>query len=114
MASVSDTLIINSLPSETFIKGDKIFFPDKIELFQNYPNPFNPSTTIKIGLPRTDYIILQVFDTLGQLVTTLFEGKLSAGYHRFVFRNNHLPSGIYYYRLKTSNALKIKKLVLLR
>ena len=56
--------------------------PEKFELFQNYPNPFNPSTKISYQLPSDAKVRIIIYNTLGQEVTTLFDGIRSAGYYQ--------------------------------
>ena len=80
---------------QEFSQGQK-----KIRLLQNYPNPFNPSTTISFELTSPEYIRLSVYTMLGQPVAMLAEGRRGAGWYRIAFNADHLPSGIYFYRLE--------------
>ncbi len=88
--------------------------PSELTLEQNYPNPFNPTTTIKYEIPKTGFVKLVVYDLLGRKVTTLAEGKVSAGIHSVVFDAADLPSGVYFYRLSFGNASIVKKMILLK
>jgi hypothetical protein len=87
--------------------------PNVVTLKQNYPNPFNPSTTIEFTLTRSDRVTLQVYDVNGRKVSTLLDGREEAGSHRVVFRTEglHLSSGLYYYRLTTSERSITKPMV---
>ncbi len=51
--------------------SDEEFPSTSFKLFQNYPNPFNPTTHIKYTIPRTSYVVLRIYDIMGQLITTL-------------------------------------------
>jgi hypothetical protein len=83
-------------------------------LDQNYPNPFNPSTTIRFTLTRDERVKLRVFNVLGQLVRTAFDGPLIAGTHEVVLDLSDVSSGMYMYRLETLSVASTRKLVLLR
>jgi carbonic anhydrase/acetyltransferase-like protein (isoleucine patch superfamily) len=85
-----------------------------IQLAQNYPNPFNPTTTIAYELLKTSETNLSVYNLLGQKVATLVNSKKSAGRHKILFNASSLPSGIYFYVLKTNDFIGKKKLVLLK
>jgi len=74
--------------------------PAEFWMDQNYPNPFNPSATIRYGLPNRSFVILSVFNTLGQQVVCLVQGEREAGYHNVVFDGSSLSSGLYFYRLE--------------
>ena len=84
--------------------------PDKFELYQNYPNPFNPETTIKFALPKTSKVELSVYNLLGEKVATLINENKEAGYHIIQFNINNLSSGIYIYRLITTDFIKTMKM----
>jgi hypothetical protein len=73
--------------------------PRDYVLMQNYPNPFNPSTSIRFALPVRSVVKLEVFNTLGQLVSTLVSNEMTAGYHEATFHTKD-ASGFCFYRLE--------------
>lgn len=82
--------------------------PTSIELKQNYPNPFNPVTTIRYTLDTRSYVTLEIYNVLGQKVTTLVNEEQPAGIYETQFdsgdtRGITLPSGVYVYRLQIKN-----------
>jgi hypothetical protein len=83
-------------------------------LEQNYPNPFNPSTTIFFTIPRTENVVLEVFDITGRVVALLINGRVEAGENSIVFNASSLSSGIYFYRLKAGDFVKANKMLLLK
>ena len=83
-------------------------------LKQNYPNPFNPSTSIPFSITKSGNVKLSVFNSLGEEVTTLVNGFLPAGLKTVKFYAQNFQSGVYYYRLETSNFIETKKMVLLK
>ena len=62
-------------------------------LSQNYPNPFNSETTINYYLPRSQHVLLALYDPLGRKVRTLLDRTQEFGYHSFTFRADELASG---------------------
>lgn len=88
-----------------------------IELLPNYPNPFNPETVLGVRLIKGGETRLDIFNLSGQKVRTLFNGKLAAGLHRFVWdgrdtRNRSVSAGIYFYRIKSNGAVQVRRMVL--
>jgi hypothetical protein len=84
------------------------------KLEQNYPNPFNPKTNIEFRIPDFGFVSLKVYDILGNNVATLVNKYLSTGKYEAEFTASNLPSGIYFYQLKTGNYLETKKMMLLK
>ncbi len=93
--------------------------PSTFSLSQNYPNPFNPTTTISFSLPYSNIVQIDLFNSLGQHVTTLTNREYSVGTHSVFWdgTNNggeQVGSGIYYYRLKSDKFVETRKMVLLK
>jgi len=95
---------------ETGIES-KNLIPRDYELGQNFPNPFNPATIINYQIPKSSHVLLQVFNTMGQEVATLVDGKNPAGTYQVEFNSGHLSAGVYYYRLQAEEFESIRKMV---
>ena len=88
--------------------------PGQFALTQNYPNPFNPTTNIGFALPTAGHVKLEIFNVLGQLVKTLVDNNLGAGFHDVEYDASNQASGIFFYRLTHQNGVETKKMVLLK
>ncbi|HTX19004.1 MAG TPA: endo-1,4-beta-xylanase [Bacteroidota bacterium] len=88
--------------------------PGSFELRQNYPNPFNPATVISYHLAVGGFTTLKVYDILGKEVATLVNGMKNAGTYSVRFDGANLPTGIYFYRLRSGKFSGMKKLVLMK
>lgn len=102
------------IPFVTNIKGEEIINEFSYHLFQNYPNPFNPVTTIRFSLPKEEFIKLELFNSLGQKINTLFEGLSPAGIVAVDINAKDLSSGIYYYRIQAGEYISTKKMMLMK
>jgi ligand-binding sensor domain-containing protein len=100
------------LPVEEKEKSNEI--PTYFALYQNYPNPFNPSTTIEFDIPEKTNVKLIVYDILGREVETLIDKELEPGKYKINFTATNLPSGVYFYTLKTSKFTKTNKMLLIK
>ncbi|MCB1060558.1 MAG: T9SS type A sorting domain-containing protein [Calditrichaeota bacterium] len=79
-----------------------------------YPNPFNNTANIVFDLPHEVTGKLVVYDVLGRVANTLFDGRLSAGTYQMAFDGNNLSSGIYFVKLETPDYNSVQKAVLLK
>jgi hypothetical protein len=91
----------------------------ELGLMQNTPNPFNPSTRIAFSLPRPTHVVLAVYDAAGRTVATLVDAVQPAGVNEVFWdgrssNGGRVASGIYFYRLKTSDRVLTKKMILLK
>ncbi|MGB5531447.1 MAG: T9SS type A sorting domain-containing protein, partial [Ignavibacteriaceae bacterium] len=88
--------------------------PTVYSLEQNYPNPFNPSTTLNYQLPENNHVSLKVYDILGNLVSTLVDEEMEAGYYSVNWNASQLASGIYIYRIISGTYVSTKKMILMK
>jgi len=88
--------------------------PIVFSLGQNFPNPFNPVTTIPFEIPKKGKITIKIYSITGQQVETVIDGTLSAGIHQAVFRAEHLPSGMYFYRIEAGGFGETRSMLLLK
>lgn len=79
-----------------------------------YPNPFNPSTTISYDLPVDTYVSLTIFNLAGCPVKSLVDKKQSAGKHTVRFMATTIPSGVYFYQLKTEKFYAVGKITFIQ
>jgi hypothetical protein len=77
--------------------------PQSYTLYNNYPNPFNPATVIKYSLPEDSWVIVKVYNVIGQLINTLINSDQSTGDHRVVFDGSNQSSGVYFAVLKAQS-----------
>lgn len=83
-------------------------------LSQNYPNPFNPATVITYSLPRSGYVSLKVYNSVGEEIATLVNNINEAGSHKIEFDASRLSSGVYYYSLESGNFSQTNKMILMK
>ena len=102
----------NSGLTGTNITGHEV--PSTFNLAQNYPNPFNPSTTIKYDLRSAGIVSLKVYNVIGQQVSVLADGFRNAGTYEVHFDASNLPSGVYFYTIKTNEFTDTKKMLLVK
>jgi|YelNatPaOPRAMG01_1025707.scaffolds.fasta_scaffold13027_4 hypothetical protein len=97
---------IESLPSGV---------PAKFELANNYPNPFNPSTTISFTVAQNGPTSLNIYNVLGQLVMTVYQGMAQA-HVRYTYNVSldNFASGVYFYSLRQGANVITKKMLLMK
>jgi beta-xylosidase len=88
--------------------------PLQFELAPICPNPFNPTTKISYQLPTTSQVSLQITDVCGRTVATILNELQPAGSYNLAFNACELASGIYFCVLKTTEAMRIRKMLLLK
>ncbi len=112
----TDTTFFLSVSSEPLVgvDDDENNIPSDFILEQNYPNPFNPSTTIQFSIPEKSFVKLEIFNSLGEKITTLVSKELNAGNHKYEWNPETQTGGVYFYKLSTNSFQQTKKLVLLK
>ncbi|MEM6804739.1 MAG: nuclear transport factor 2 family protein, partial [Bacteroidota bacterium] len=74
------------------------------------PNPFTQSTNFEIQLEKGGLFQLQVFDITGKEVSRKLM-RLNTGVNSFTYHANHLPSGLYSYRLSNNQGFISGKMI---
>jgi aminopeptidase N len=103
------------------------FRAGELALAQSYPNPFLPDGEksfveigVQIGLKHSPLpVSLKIYNVLGQEIETLVERKMSAGLYTFVWdgtdnRGDPVPSGLYFYQLKSPEKVLSKRMSIIR
>ena len=109
----SGIALISEIPNKEALTSD--FSNSSKESYfnaSNYPNPFNPLTTISYNLPQSTYVTISVYDRLGRQVQILVDQNQDSGQHSVDFNASEYPSGIYFYRIKTSEKTEVRKMLL--
>ncbi len=88
--------------------------PGEYKLFQNYPNPFNPTTRISYSIPKSSFVSLKIYNTLGQEVADLVNEEQQPGNYSFSFNASALSSGVYFYKINAGSFSNTKKFILLK
>ncbi len=83
-------------------------------LYQNYPNPFNPSTQINYSIPSATTVKLDIFNSVGQRVTTLVNEQQIAGNYSVQFDASSLSSGVYFYTIRAGDFVETRKMLLIK
>jgi hypothetical protein len=95
-------------------EAESAVIPIVFSLSQNYPNPFNSSTKIKFALPKSETVIIEIYNIIGQKIKTLLNKSMPAGYHEVEFNGQNLSSGVYLCRIEAGEWRNVKKMVLLK
>ena len=106
------------LPIDTAVRAEE-GRPAGFALEQNVPNPFNSATVIRFSTAQAGPVELSLYDVLGQRVIQLQSGWLQAGSYALSWDGRSaagypLASGVYFYRLRASEGVATRKLLMLR
>jgi murein DD-endopeptidase MepM/ murein hydrolase activator NlpD len=88
--------------------------PTSFELYQNYPNPFNPETQINFDIPERSFVQISIHNLAGQSIANLYKEAVAPGKYSYNFEGTDLPSGCYFFTLKTRNFISTRKMLLIK
>ncbi|CAN5376593.1 hypothetical protein BH23BAC3_BH23BAC3_07440 [soil metagenome] len=91
------------------LEENRIFVLD-----QNFPNPFSNLTQIEYALTGTSMVRLDVYNSSGQLISTLVNEGQGEGRHTFGLNAGSLASGMYLYRLRVDGRTETRKFMLVK
>lgn len=104
---------------KTDVPGLPTVVADEFKLDPNYPNPFNPSTTISYHLAENSLVKLSIFNSIGQEVRRLVDLQQAGGSYNVIWDGRdkfgqHVPSGVYTYRLQSDNRSLTRKMLMIQ
>jgi len=121
---LTEALLSTTMAGAINVQGVDVPLPKTFALHQNYPNPFNPITNIRfeIGVGESggsQDVQLDVYNVLGQHVTTLVDGLYPPGEYEVIWdatdqRGQRVATGIYLYRLKVGDERTTRKMLFLK
>jgi hypothetical protein len=114
-----DGLIYEATIKPTIVTIESLSIPTEYSLDQNHPNPFNPETEIRFQLPEFTHVVLGIYNIHGQEIRGLLDKSITIGTYkvRWDGKDNYgksAPSGVYFYKLQTSNYFLVKKMTLIK
>jgi hypothetical protein len=106
-----DTLVVWTA---TGVEEEEASLPAAFGLKQNYPNPFNASTTIDYVTLTSGQVQLAVYNLRGEKVEVLVNEVMPAGEHTVTWDASNVATGVYYYKLSSSEGTITKRALLLK
>jgi 5'-nucleotidase len=96
-------------PSSVAERGE----PASLQL-GNYPDPFTGQTTIRFHNSAMADVRVEIFNSLGDRVALLAEGKMPEGIHSVLFDGGGLPAGGYLCRVRIGERSQVRVIHLVK
>ncbi len=74
--------------------------PNEYMVAATYPNPFNATLTIIVAAPQSGHVSFDLYNTLGQKVTTIPGRDLGEGFHRISWNAGNMAAGMYFLKMR--------------
>lgn len=115
------TVVVTSMAVSGVSNEDEVAggIPIHFSVEQNFPNPFSTTTQINYSLPEAGNVEIEVFNLLGQRISTLYSGAQSAGEYSVIWdgrvdSGSKAPGGVYHYQIIVDDRKISRQMVLLR
>ncbi len=89
--------------------------PENIKINTQYSHPLSLPVILKMRLPQSAFVKLNIYDLKGKLIAPITKQVLGKGEHSFLWSKNkgNIPSkGMYLLKLEVDNQVELKKLIL--
>ena len=96
------------------VDENSVQVPDQFEITSVFPNPFNPTVRIQYQLPEKSNIRIDIYNLMGQEITTLVNGYQDAGIKSIQWDASVFPSGMYFVQIKSARFIETRKMLLLK
>jgi len=113
---IDDLMLVSARETSINYIQEGIFSND---LQENIPNPFNSSTLIRYSVGSPSFVLLQIYNALGQKVCTLVSEDKPTGQYQAIWNGlddygRGVSTGLYFYQLELRNYRGAGKMILLR
>ena len=88
--------------------------PATLALTSAYPNPFNPTTSLELSVPVNGQVTVQVYNLMGQVVSTLANGYMDANTYTLTWDASNVSSGMYIVKAEAAGTVSTQKLMLMK
>ena len=106
-----DNLIVTNSNNQIDVN---INIPSKLALGEAYPNPFNPSTSFTFYALEQNFVDINIYNVMGQLVDVIYSGDISKGEHLFTWNAYDISTGIYLIKATSNFDSSIQKVMLIK
>ena len=106
--------VIAGTAGGTALSADIVSVPTVFGLSGAYPNPFNPTTSVELAMPQDGFVSVKVYNLMGQLVATLFEGNVTANSYSYTWDAADVASGMYFLKAETAGNMDVQKIMLMK
>ena len=118
-SDLADIEVITIEDPSSITEGSNKPLPNKIALQRNYPEPFNSGTSIPIVLDRHSEVRVDIHNSLGRKVNSLYKGTLSTGRHVLSWSGldnkvRDMASGRYFVRMTVGGRTHSRMITLMR
>ena len=79
-----------------------------------YPNPFNPTTSMNLSVAEAGNVSVQVYNLVGQIVSTVVDGHMEVGSHSISWNASDLASGVYLVKAVSQDNVSVQKVMLVK
>lgn len=79
--------------------------------FNVYPNPVSDVLQISFFVTAGDDYSIKIFNALGELIETVYNGPLQQGQSQFKFSAAVLPKGVYFIQLENNGTNEVQKFI---
>jgi hypothetical protein len=103
-----DSVVFNSALA---LSVPKVVASQGFSVTPNYPNPFSNITNFNITLSKESTVTVDVFNLLGEKVSTLGTQQMSNGTHQMTINGNGWNAGVYLYRVTVNGQTVTNKMM---
>ena len=105
---ISEIIVANSQDQVS------VELPLTFNLSEAYPNPFNPTTTLELYMSNSGEVHVEIYNIMGQLVTTLVSGYIGEGLHQLSWNASDASSGLYLVKAYSEGINTNRKIMLIK